>query len=134
MTTTFAALFATLAFTVATASTPLTQKDKKSDTTNLSGRWSMSVEGGPHGATTMGLELKQDGKKISGTFASPHGDMPIEGEFVDGTLNFATKEDGPDHPAITFKATLKDNGTLAGYISSQMGDMTWTGQRVKDSQ
>jgi hypothetical protein len=129
MTSTLAALVTTIAFTALSASATITQQNKKSDAPNLSGRWTMTVEGSPHGTTTMGLVLTQDGKKIGGTFASPHGDMPIEGEFVDGTLTFAAKESGGDHVAIRFKATLKDNGALAGYLSSEMGDMTWTAQR-----
>jgi len=29
------------------------------------------------------------------------------------------------------KATLKDDGTLSGHLSSVMGDMTWTATRAK---
>jgi hypothetical protein len=128
MTSTLAALVTAIVFTTLSASATITQQSKKSDTPNLSGRWTMTVEGSPHGTTTMGLVLTQDGTKIGGTFASPHGDMPIEGEFIDGNLTFVTKERS-DHSPIRFKATLKDNGALAGYLSSEMGDMTWTAQR-----
>jgi hypothetical protein len=30
-----------------------------------------------------------------------------------------------------FSAKLKDDGTLAGYVSSDMGDMNWTAERVQ---
>src|SRR5436309_2765044 len=63
------------------------QQDKKTHT--IAGNWTMSVDS-PHGAMTMGLALKQDGKTITGTFASPHGDLAIEGEFADPTLKLAT--------------------------------------------
>ena len=33
--------------------------------------------------------------------------------------------------AITTKATLKEDATLAGFTSSDMGDSTWVGSRVK---
>jgi hypothetical protein len=108
---------------------PLAAQDKKPAAT-VAGRWTMTVDAGPHGVTTMGLVLQQDGTKVTGTFASPHGDMPVEGEFVDGTLKLATTAEHADSQ-ITFEARLRDE-RLSGYLSSQMGDMKWTAERVKD--
>ncbi len=55
----------------------------------------MSVKGGPHGDTAMGLALEQNGKKVSGTFATPHGDdLQVVGEFAEGTLTLATPGGG----------------------------------------
>ena len=85
-----------------------------------------AVKGGPHGDMTMNLELAQEGKKVTGTFTTPHGDLPVEGELVDATLTIATK--GGD-TQVSLTAKLKENGTLEGYLSSQMGDMTWTASR-----
>ena len=77
----------------------------------------------------MGLDLAQEGKKVTGTLATPHGDdLRVDGEFVGGTLTLATPGGGDSH--ITMTAKLKDDGTLDGYISSQMGDMTWTAKRA----
>jgi hypothetical protein len=89
----------------------------------------MSVKGSPHGDVTMGLELTQEGKKVSGTFATPHGDdLQVAGEFGEGTLTLATTSGGESK--ITMTAKMKEDGTLDGYLSSQMGDMTWTARRV----
>jgi hypothetical protein len=33
---------------------------------------------------------------------------------------------------LIFSATLRDDGTLSGYLSSEMGDMKWTAERVPD--
>ena len=89
----------------------------------------MSVKGGPHGDTPMGLTLEQNGKKVSGILATPHGDdLQMEGEFAAGTLTLATP--GGGESKITMTAKLKDDGTLDGYLSSQMGDMTWTARRT----
>jgi len=108
------------------------QNDKKSSAPTVAGKWTMSVDS-PHGAMTMSLALKQDEKSVTGTFSSPHGDCPVEGEFADGTLTLATTAASNDHPLeATFNAKLKDNGTLAGYVSTQMGDMAWTATRVKE--
>jgi hypothetical protein len=96
---------------------------------NVTGRSSMSVKGSPHGDVRMGLELTQEGKKVSGTFATPHGDdLQVTGEFAEGTLTLATTSGGESKISMTAK--LKEDGTLDGYLSSQMGDMTWTARRV----
>jgi hypothetical protein len=108
---------------------PLAAQDKKPAAT-VAGRWTMTVDAGPHGVTTMGLVLQQDGTTVTGTFASPHGDMPVEGEFVNGTLKLATTAEHADSQ-ITFEAQMKEE-RLSGYLSSQMGDMKWTAERVKD--
>ena len=107
-------------------------QEKKADekaAAGVAGRWAAAVKGSPHGDITMGLDLAQEGKKVTGTFATPHGDnLQVEGEFVEGTLTLATP--GGGDAQITMKAKLKDDGTLDGYLSSQMGDMTWTAKRA----
>ena len=96
----------------------------------VGGTWTVAVEG-PHGAASMSLVLKQDATKVTGTFISGHGhDLTLEGEFADGTLKLESA-DGGDSKVI-FNARMKDDGTLAGYVSGPMGDMKWTGERVKD--
>ena len=98
---------------------------------DLTGKWTLALQGpAVHGVTTMGLTLMQKKAQVMGTFASPHGDMHVEGEFSNGTLNLATVDAEGDQQ-ITFTAKLKDDGTLAGFMSSQMGDMKWTATRVK---
>jgi uncharacterized beta-barrel protein YwiB (DUF1934 family) len=105
-------------------------QEKKSDhkaAPRVDGRWTMNIKGGPHGDMTMNLELAQDGNKVTGTFTTPHGDLPVEGELVDAALTIATQ--GGD-TQVSLTAKLKENGTLEGYLSSQMGDMTWTASRA----
>jgi len=95
----------------------------------VAGTWTMTVEGSPHGTMTAGLALKQDGTKVTGTFSSGHtADMTVAGEFVDGELKIETA--GDTDGKILFMAKLKDDGTLAGYLSSPMGDMRWTASRA----
>ncbi len=97
---------------------------------SVTGSWTMSVTGGPHGDATMGLVLTQEGTKVTGTFASGHSpDMAVSGEIVDEALKLETAADGEHR--IIFTAKLKQDGTLAGIISSPMGDMKWTAERVK---
>jgi hypothetical protein len=97
----------------------------------VTGSWTMTVDS-PHGHATMGLVLKQDGTKVTGTFASGHAaDQAVSGELVNGVLKIES-EAASDHQII-FRGTLKSDGTLAGTISTPMGDMKWTAQRVKDA-
>jgi hypothetical protein len=99
------------------------------ESAGVSGRWAMTVKA-PHGPMAMDLVLKQEGRKVTGTF-SPHGeDMKLDGEFADGTLKVATP--GSQASRITLTAKLKESGTLEGYLSSEMGDMTWTAERAKE--
>jgi len=98
---------------------------------DLSGKWTMKVSGGPHGDAAMSLVLKQEGEKVTASFDPGHdGEIPMSGTFVKGALMLEspTNDDGA---RITMKATLKADGTLSGFMSSQMGDMTWTAARVK---
>jgi len=96
----------------------------------VTGTWTMKVEGGPHGDAAMSLTLKQDGTKVTGTFAPGHAaDMEVTGEFANGELKLETTAGDADSKVI-FNAKLKDDGTLAGYVSSRMGDMKWTASRA----
>lgn len=105
-----------------------TRTDRKA-APSVAGRWAMSVKGSPHGDVTMGLELEQSETKVSGTLATPHGDaLRVEGEFVQGTLTMASRAEGESR--IDMTAKLQEDGTLTGYLSSQMGDMTWTAKRA----
>ncbi len=97
---------------------------------DVTGTWSLAVDG-PHGAGTMALVLKQEGTRVLGTFASGHGpDIALEGELADSTLKLESAEDG--HHKIIFNAKLKDDGTLAGYVSGPMGDIEWTASRAAE--
>ena len=96
---------------------------------DLSGTWTMSVTGGPHGPETMQLVLKQDGTAVSGTFASGHAaDMEVTGKFENASLEIEAA--GHGHGKIVMTARLKEDGTLAGVLSSEVGDMKWTASRA----
>jgi hypothetical protein len=94
----------------------------------VAGTWSMSVDS-PHGTMKTSLILKQDGTTVTGTFRSHMPDMAVEGTFEDGTLKIETS-DTAEHKLV-FSAKLKDDGTLSGYLSSEMGDMNWTAERAQ---
>jgi|SRR5829696_10000104 len=96
---------------------------------DLTGTWALAVDG-PHGSGAMSLVLTQKGERVSGTFISGHGaDLIVNGEFSGGTLKLESADD--EHHKVLFNARLKDDGTLAGYVSGPMGDMKWTAARAK---
>jgi hypothetical protein len=91
---------------------------------SIAGTWSLTAEG-----YMMSMVLTQNGKTIGGTLDSPHGPIALKGEYVDGKLTI-TGSGGDAHPLeFTFKGALKSDGTLAGDLTSNVGDMSWTAVR-----
>ena len=115
--------------TVTNAQSPQKPDTKKAESPD--GKWTLSAET-PHGSMDFGLMLKVEGEKVSGTFATPqNGDIPIAGEYSNGSLTFQMTKAPEGYPALSFKARLKDDGTLAGTMSSDANDMVFVGKRAK---
>ena len=94
------------------------------DEKSVAGTWTLHAEG-----YVMSMVLTQNGKTLGGTLDSPHGPIALKGEVVDGKLTF-TGSGGEGHPLeFTFKGALKSDGTLAGDLTSNVGDMSWTAVR-----
>jgi hypothetical protein len=101
----------------------------KTDATSVVGKWSMALDT-PHGKMTIPLDIKLDGKKVTGTFSSEQtGPAPIAGEYIDGKLSFTVDGGAGD---LKFTGKLKDKDTLVGDLSSHMGDLPCTATRVKE--
>jgi hypothetical protein len=95
---------------------------------SVAGKWDLVVKS-PHGDVAMGLDLKQDGATVTGTLLNFRGqDLPVKGQYAGGELSLATNGDD-----IALSAKFKADGTLAGYLSTAMGDLTWTGTLTKAS-
>jgi hypothetical protein len=109
-------------------SAALTARETKA-AADVSGVWDLAVKGpAAHGGMNATLELHQEGKKVTGSLAAHGNRHTLAGEFADGELALEAT-DVPADKALTLNAKLKDDGTLAGYLSGPMGDMQWTGQR-----
>ena len=101
------------------------------DMTTVDGKWAMNVDT-PQGAMAVSLDLKSEGKKITGTITSPQGDAPLEGEFADGKIAFAISIESPEGAmSIGFAGAMKDDGTMAGTLTGPFGEAPWTASRVK---
>jgi hypothetical protein len=102
---------------------------------DVTGTWNISLQGPDH-VIPVGMELKQDGKTLTGKILLPTqqgGDrieVPLTGDIVDGA--FKASGTAPQG-ALTLEATLDEDGVLNGTIS--MGDharnMKWTAERLK---
>lgn len=100
----------------------------------VGGNWSVAVKGpAAHGDMQATMQLKQDGKAITGTFSVHGTEHALKGEFTDATLTLEST-DTPADKGLTFTANLKDDGSLAGYLSGPMGDMQWTATRAAAQQ
>jgi len=116
--------------------TPDAKADAKPAPT-VAGKWNVSIDMQGN-VMNSGLEIKLDGKKVTGTISGPQGDLqPILGEFADGKLTFSLTVDGQNGPMqIGFAGALKENGTLAGTMdfgaAGQGMQVNWTAERIKD--
>ena len=115
-------------------STPPAQSPKpepKPDPKNIAGKWDVTVES-DQGAMQVALDMKLDGKKVTGTITSPQGTSPVEGEYADGKLNFSLSFDSPNGTVqVSFAGTMKDDGSLAGTLDFGQGQIPWHAVRSK---
>ena len=116
----------------------LAAQDKKIDEkTNVTGTWDMSMM-----SHQVGLVLEQEGAAVTGTLMLMGKDVPLSGEFVDGSLSLVGKGalmsrpdghggEGQQPIPIKLTGTLKDDGTLEGEMPGPQGLVKWTAERLR---
>ena len=125
---------ATVCAALVTVVSMLSAQAPAQTTATVGGTWSVAVKGpAAHGDMQATMQLKQEGKAITGTFSVHGTEHALKGEFTDATLTPASTDTPPDN-GLTFTAKLKDDGSLAGYLSGPMGDMQWTATRAAAQQ
>jgi hypothetical protein len=92
---------------------------------SVAGTWTMSVHG-----MSLQLALTQDGEKVSGTLESPHGTIRLTGEFSKGKLVISGATTDVHAVQLTGAATLTADGSLAGNLSVNQMEMTFTAVRA----
>lgn len=98
---------------------------------SIAGKWNMTVDT-QQGAMQSVLDFKLDGKKVSGTVASPQGEIGLEGEYADGKLTFSIVFQGSSGSlTLVFNGAQKENGTLAGTMDYGQGQSPWRAERPK---
>jgi hypothetical protein len=116
-------------------STPPPQKPEEKKETkpapSPAGKWDVSAQT-QQGAMASTLDLKVDGKKVTGVMASQMGETPLTGEFADGKLRFSISfPSNNGNVEIVFNGAFKEDGSLAGTFDYGQGAMTWTATRAK---
>lgn len=110
-------------------------QDTPTSLTDVTGVWVMDVMG-----HQTGLELEQKGTVVEGVMLAMGRRILLVGSYMDRTLTLKGErpEDGAgfshgDEPAKSgpITATMKDDGTLEGELSTNRGRTTWTGERLK---
>jgi hypothetical protein len=112
------------------------QQDTKSDPATVSGVWQMNIQG-DH-VFQIGMELKQDGTKVTGTILMPtqnvgqRKEVSLTGEFADGalTLTGTAKGGSQDTAKIEVAAKMQKDGTMSGTLSAGTHSAPWSGERL----
>lgn len=97
--------------------------------TDISGVWVMEVE-----SHQFGLELEQEGEAVQGVMLAMGRRILLVGTYVDRvlTLKGERPEDGHgSESAGPITATMRDDGTFAGELSTNHGRSKWTGTRLR---
>ena len=95
----------------------------------VGGTWRMAIAESP---MSMRMVLAQKGKRITGTLYNPHSNpIALAGEFERGRLRFYGSSKGGEWDYnLAGIGELKEDGSLAGSLTSNVGDMKWTAARV----
>jgi hypothetical protein len=122
-----------LALFLSSQSAPAKDADAKS-LTDVTGVWVMLVAG-----HQIGLELDQKGTKVEGIMHAMGQRILLVGEYVERrlTLKGERPEDQLGHgdsDAGPITATMLDDGTFEGELSTYIGRTKWTGERFKKPQ
>ena len=98
--------------------------------TDVTGTWVMEVSG-----HQFALELEQTDARVEGIMHAMGQRVLLVGDYKDRalTLKGERPEDGAGHDGKggPIVATMLDNGTLEGELSTNHGRMKWTGERFK---
>ena len=97
----------------------------------VTGNWEISLQG-PQGAMTRNAEFKQDGATLTGRIETRGGWADIkEGKVSGSDFSFVMEMTRGDQTfRQEYKGTLKEDGTIAGTITTPRGEMPWTAKRV----
>src|SRR5438105_4971208 len=106
------------------------------ETNIIAGNWTFGVR--PPDAVSaepeisLRLVLTQKGKNITGTLQNPHGNpIQIKGQFSNGVLKFTGSSEGGEWAyRLSGTGALQPDGSFAGDMKSNVGDMLWTAVRT----
>src|SRR4029078_10538512 len=98
------------------------------DLPSLTGRWEMALNMSM-GQSKPTLTLRQDGEKLTGTYAGRYGTFPVEGTIKNCTVEFLlTMDVNGEKVEMVFAGEVASDGqSMKGDADlAQAGDGTWT--------
>jgi len=108
---------------------------------DLTGNWVATMPGPNQEPVDLSFSLRQDGSKLTGTFARPDGrKLEIQNGRIDGTeFSWTVKRDRPDGGTMVYEMSGKvRDGKLAGQTKTEMAGsavtLEWTGKRAPAGQ
>jgi len=105
------------------------QSDKAA--VNVTGKWAVTLEMSM-GSATPGLELKQDGEKVTGTYTGRYGSFPLEGTLKGRAIafSFTMSAEGQSVTMTYAGEVAADALSMKGTASlGEMGDATWSAKK-----
>jgi hypothetical protein len=111
------------------------QQDRQQTQSSVAGKWDLSFQTKP--SVIYVLEIKVEGKTVTGTLSGPQGSEPLKGEIGGGKLTFVVPFESASGPEeANYSADLKPDDTLAGSVIAPEGGIdhmvNWTAVRSKE--
>jgi len=99
------------------------------DPVNVTGIWDMLIET-PQGQMNIVCTFKQEGEKLTGTQASPMGEIALEGAVVGNEVKYAVTIDMQGQQMTVSFAAKVEGETMNGlYDFGGMGSGAWTAKK-----
>src|SRR5437764_314767 len=100
--------------------------------TNVTGDWDVTINS-PQGANTIHVTFKQDGGKLSGTFGSPMGEVPVSGSLDGRVITLTMVAQTPQGAMNVAMTGDLDGDTIVNGKAdvAGMGQMEWSAKRIK---
>lgn len=115
---------------IAIAAAAAAQERTAGSLTDVTGTWVVNIE-----SHQLGLELEQKDTKVEGVLHVMGQRTLLVGTFAEGKLLLKGErsEDQLPHAkdAGPITATMQEDGTLTGELSTNHGRSKWTGERLK---
>lgn len=112
-----------------TPTLPPSTAAKSAAATNITGAWNLSVQT-PMGSRDMKLNAMQSGDTLTGSIASPRGDVPITGTVKGNAIAFVMKVNAQGMDLqIDYAGTIEGDSMKGTAKFGDYGDGTFTGKK-----
>jgi hypothetical protein len=118
-----------VAVAASAAATAAQDKNPAGSLTDVTGTWVMLMAG-----HQIGLELEQKDSTVEGVMHAMGQRILLVGEYKDRALTLKgerPEDSGHDGKGGPIVATMLDDGTLEGELTTNHGRTKWTGERFK---